>query len=412
MRRRSWGVVGFLAWWALLAAGLGAGTLGQGQLPVDYRSYVEAAIRANATGSPYTTTDAAAAAWREIHRASVARFDGGEGTAVPGPYIYPPTLALLLAPGPGVAVVYLALLAAAAAALGLLWRWSAGLRSPWWLLALALSPDLLAVFAGGNAEIVVLALAFAAPWLVWQGRGLLAAPLAALALLIKPHAILIFLAVGALGLRGDPRRRRAVWWAVGLGAALMALEALRWPPEARADAWAYLLDPMAYQYFALPPAEQWPMSHWNRAPVQSLVALGLSPELAQALMLSLFAAVVAAASLARPSPRFGAVFALAYTLYIAVKPVTWSLPLFEVVVLGALWPQLGTWGRRAAALLALALALSHWVAFGLFAAARHPGLLTLQSPAVPWETALVLPGAVLLCLYAVASRLRPEAKAR
>ena len=76
------------------------------------------------------------------------------------------------------------------------------------------------------------------------------------------------------------------------------------------------------------------------------------------------------------------------------------MPFFELIVLGAAWPALGPWSRRALAAGAAALSASHLAAFALFVAGMRPGLLTLQTPALPWETLVVLPGAWALLTWA------------
>ncbi|MSU88137.1 hypothetical protein GE300_00730 [Rhodobacteraceae bacterium 2CG4] len=395
----------FVLWWALLALALKAVTLDAGDLPVDYRTYAEAAERARQTGSPYRQVAAAQAVWADIHAAARARFDGGGAAVAPisGPYLYPPSLALWLPPGPATGLVYLALHTLAAAGLCLGWLRLAGARSGWWLLPAALSADLLAVYAGGNVEILLLAASLAACGLLWRGPAVLAGVPVALVLLVKPQFALLFAAFAAFVLLA---RGRAA--AGGLAAAaavalvLAGLEVLRWPTPARAGALAYLSEPAARQYFALPPASWWPMDHWNRAPLQALLSAGLPRGAAMAATLAGFAARLATSLLAlrRHPPGFALAFALSYVLLLIGRPIDWALPLLGLLTLGAAAPGLGRGARRAGAAAALALGLAHWAAFIGFATGRWPGLLSLQTPAWPWETLVVLPGAWLLLLRA------------
>lgn len=400
-----WALALFLAWWALLGGLLAAVPLGLGELPVDYRSYAEAAARMAATGSPYAEAAADRETWRELHAAALRAFAGQATAPVSVPYLYPPTLAAWLPAGLAGAAAFAALLAAAAAGTVLLTLRAAGLHGPGWLLLGALSPAAAATLSGGNAELLVAGLAVLACRLVWTGRGALAGPPAAVALLVKPHFLLLFLAFALIAGAASPQRRRvlrAAGVAALTGGALMALEAAAWPAPARTEALGYLADPLARQYFALPPAERWPMELWNRAPMQALVWLGLPPAAAGAGALALWGAGLAAAlfALRRAQAGFAPALALAWTLLLIARPLSWSLLWLDLFAAAAAWPALGRRGRRALGLGLAALAGARWAAYAGFLAGAWPGLLSLQTPQAPWESLLLLPGAWALALFA------------
>ncbi len=71
--KRFWiAVVILVFWWALLLAGVLAITVGAGELPVDYRTYVGAAEALSGTGSPYLAAEGAQETWRAMHDSIVA----------------------------------------------------------------------------------------------------------------------------------------------------------------------------------------------------------------------------------------------------------------------------------------------------------------------------------------------------
>jgi hypothetical protein len=181
---------------------------------------------------------------------------------------------------------------------------------------------------------------------------------------------------------------------------LVALEVARWGESLRAATLDYLRHALDYQWFALPVAEQAPMSAWNRTPMQGLVNLGVPPDTAQWAALALwFLPVVVTLWWARGRPLgFPLAFALAFALLYWGRPVGWGLPFLDVVVLAAAWPTLARRGRALLLAAAVALAASHWGALALSAAGRGLALFTLQPPAFPWETWLVLPACWLLLL--------------
>lgn len=406
----------FTLWWIALAIGLKAITLDAGHLPVDYRTYVEAADRLAQTGSPYPDAEIAQEAWRQMHRAAVAMFRtdlAPDTTARPvsGPYLYPPSLAQLIHQTRLPPLGYLVALTGVTVALCLGWLALAGTRSLLWLLPMAVSIDMIAAFLGGNIEIFLIALSMLACWLLWRKRGLLAAVPIAVVLVVKPQFGLLFIAFAVIGcVAAQPGRNvmRSVLVAACASVALILSEALRWPTAARDDFLAYVADPGVFQYFALPADVRWPMLLWNRAPLQVFLNAGLSFELAQALSLALYVLLLfgAAVLLRGRRLRFAEVFALAYILLWVGRPITWSMPLLAVFVLAAVWPAYERRERIALATLAGVVGLTHWVAFVLFPLGVWPGLLTLQTPAFPWETLLILPGALAVVVIAARRRCR------
>ena len=407
----------FALWWIALAIGLKAITLDAGELPIDYRTYVEAADRLALTGSPYPDAEIAQEAWRQMHRAAVAIFRtdlAPDTTAQPvsGPYLYPPALAQLIHQTQLPPLGYLIALTGVTVALCLGWLALAGTRSLLWLLPMAVSIDVIAAFLGGNIEIFLIALSMLACWLLWRKRAVLAAVPIAVVLVVKPQFGLLFVAfavIGCVAARPGCNFGRSVLVAACASVALVLSEALRWPTAAREDFLAYVADPVVFQYFALPADVRWPMLLWNRAPLQVFLNAGLSFEVAQALSLALYVLLllVAAALLRGRRLRFAEIFALAYTLLWIARPITWSMPLLAVFVLAAVWPACERRERIALATVAAAVGLTHWVAFVLFPLGVWPGLLTLQTPAFPWETLLILPGSWAVVVIAARRGRRP-----
>ncbi|WP_209428303.1 glycosyltransferase 87 family protein, partial [Pararhodobacter sp. SW119] len=389
--------------WIGLALLLKSITLDVGELPVDYRSYSEAADRLAVTGSPYPDAETVQERWRAMHRSAVAAFRPGLAPdvtpeVIAGPYLYPPGLAVLIHQTRLSALAYLIALTGVTIALCLAWLLLARTGSLLWLLPMAVSIDLVASFLGGNIEIFLIALSMLACWLIWRQHAFLAALPVAMVLSVKPQFGLLFLAfavIGGLAAGQGPRFRRGALIAACTSAVLVLLETMRWPATARADFLSYLADPLAFQYFALSAEEQWPMYLWNRAPLQILLNAGLNFETAQVLSLAIYALMllVAAALLRDRRLSFAQVFAMAYILLLIGRPIIWSMPLLAVFVLTASWPALGRRERIALGGVAAAVGQSHWVAFVLFPLGVWPGLLTLQTAAFPWETLLVLPGA-------------------
>jgi hypothetical protein len=386
--------------------------------PDDFLSYRAAADELRRRADPYGAPEAALDTWRSFHAdevaLSAAARDGRGADELraqhlrprrPGPYVYPPTLARI------VAVLDLSVaafsVATALSILGFAWlwlRWTGGSFA--WLALVLGSWDVLATLYLGNVEQLLLLVGLIGAWLMWQRRGALAAPWVALALLLKPFYALLFAVVALLQLGPATERRqtlRALAILATLALGLVALDVLLWGETLRRQAFGYLRHAFAYQWFVLPVAEQTPMSTWNRAPLQALVNLGAAPAVAQRVAATawlLLAGVTAWRLRGRALP-FPVVFALAFTLLYLGRPVGWTLVYLELVVGVAVWPALSRrWQRAAFLVAAVALMASHWWAALL--TARAPGMpfVTLQRPERPWESLLVLPAAWLVTLWA------------
>ncbi len=102
-------IVLFLVWSTLIGAGLLSATLQQGVTPVDYQAYQRAAAALAHGATPYQTPAQSLAIWRSYHHLKVrlrtahargtprrARGGGLLARTQPGPYLYLPTLALLM----------------------------------------------------------------------------------------------------------------------------------------------------------------------------------------------------------------------------------------------------------------------------------------------------------------------------
>ncbi len=405
----------FLAWSALIGAGLLVATLRQGVTPVDYQTYQRAAAALTRGASPYQMPAQSLAIWRSYHRLDVRlrtahargtprRAPGGDPLArtQPGPYLYLPTLALLVRQLHLTAAPWEVLdLACVVAFPLLLLRWARA--SWWWLLLVAGSWDVWSTYTGGNVEGLLLAATLAAARLLWPPRPLgraavpLAAVLIAFVLLAKPFYALFFVAFGVVLLLGssEPRRvtRRTLATVASLIVALLVGEVIRWGSVLRADALHYLAHTLDAQWFVLPVTSQTPMSAWNRTPLQAFIALGLPAAPAQfAAGLVWLAALVASARLVRGRRlSFAPAFALAFVLLYIGRPVGWTLVYLDLVVCVAVWPSLLRAGRAVLLVAVLALLASHWAALVLTGLGDGLPLLTLQSADRPWETWLVLP---------------------
>lgn len=393
----------FILWWIFLAFALKTITLDAGELPVDYRTYAIAADQVHATGSPYQSHTEAQKAWLSMHQSAMAVFrpDRAEEVSpevVSGPYLYPPTLALIIGSDQLSAQIFLLIHTVAVIALCLGWLKFSDAESGWWLLPMAVSVDLIAIYAGGNIEIILLALALFACRLLWRSHAVLAALAIAPVLLVKPQFVMMFGAFGclwALSTRGSDNRGRTLLIVVAVTTLLVVSEVLRWPQTARTDIVEYLKDPVAFQYMVLPLDEQWPMSIWNRAPLQVLLNFGFPFGTAQTVAIGIYVLflTISCICLSRRQLTFPLIFAISYILFLLGRPITWSLPMLGVIVLLAAWPGLRTTEKKLLAIVTFGVAMTHWVAFLLFGAGIWPGLLTFQSSTFPWETLFVLPGA-------------------
>jgi hypothetical protein len=387
----------FLVWAALIGAGLLAATVRGRIEPVDYQTYHRAAVALARGASPYQTPAQSRALWRSYHRLDAAiraahtlRAAGSDPSArtPPGPYLYLPTLALLVWQLHLTAAPWEILDLACVAAFPLLWLRRAR-TSWWWLLLVAGSWDVWATYSGGNVE-----------------GMLLAAVLVAFVVLAKPFYVLFFVAFGVVLLlaAGEPRRAtlRTLGAVAGLAVLLLAGEVIRWGPALRGDAVGYLAHTLDAQWVVLPVTQQTPMSAWNRTPLQALIALGLPAAPAQLVAgLVWLAALTASAWVVRDRrPSFAQAFALAFALLYLGRPVGWTLVGLDLVVCVAAWPALPRAGRALLLVGVLALLASHWAALVLTGLGDGLPLLTLQPADRPWETWLVLPLAWALGVWA------------
>jgi len=422
--RRTVPIAAFLVWAALVGVGLLAATVRGGIEPVDYRTYQRAAAALARGASPYQTPAQSRALWRSYHRLDAAiraahtlRAAGSDPSTrtPPGPYLYLPTLALVVWQLHLTAAPWELLdLACVVAFPLLLLRWARA--SCWWLLLVAGSWDVWATYSGGNVEGMLVTATLLAARLLWPPRPLgraavpLAAVLVAFVVLAKPFYILFFVAFGVVLLLGtnEPRRAtlRSLGTVAGLVLVLLVGEIVRWGPALREDAVRYLAHTLDAQWFVLPVAQQTPMSAWNRTPLQALIALGLPAAPAQLVAgLVWLAALAASAWLVRGRRlSFVVAFAVAFVLLYLGRPVGWTLVDLDLVVGVAVWPALSRAGRAVLLVGGVALLLSHWAALVATGLGNGLPLLTLQPADRPWETWLVLPAAWALVLWATQRR--------
>jgi hypothetical protein len=276
-----------------------------------------------------------------------------------------------------------------------------------WLFGIILSVDVLASLNGGNVEQLLLFGTLLAAWLLWHSNPLLAALLLALIVLIKPFYLLFFAAFGLIALVSHPNAARNTirsWINTGVVAILIiTLEIYAWGSALRAETFHYLQHALEYQWFTLPVAEQTPMSHWNRTPLQALVTAQVPASTAQGLALGLWLFFVGLTLWYVHGKRlsFPLTFALALVLLYWGRPVGWTFVYLELIVLVAVWSLLNRNQQWVLLGAAVTLQLSHWTAFVRTLLGYGMPLLTLQTAYFPWETWLVLPLSWLLLLYGV-----------
>lgn len=405
-----------------LTAGIVA-TLQTGPLPPDLATYVHAADRLRSGDPLYLSPQATQSVWRAMHAIEpvnvVENPDAAAVNNIPGPYLYPPTLALWylrlgLTPG-----VWMWLSYGSIVGFALVWLASAGgagmgaertHRSGWWVLLALFSLAVFNTLGGGNVEGLLLFCTLVAARLIWSYGRLWTAPVAALLIaivvLIKPFYALFFAAFGLLVMisaRNDrPRAWRYLIVTALLALVFIAVDVLLWGAALRQEAVAYLSNALAHQVYALPVAEQTPMSIWNRTLMQGLVALGVRAELAQQLALVVWGVGVAVTLWIVRGRRisFALAFGLALVLLYWARPVGWGFVYLELVVLTTAWPALGRWPRVILLSATLLYMLSHWLALFLTLQGVWLRLMTLQSAAFPWEAWLIAPLAWLVLLYA------------
>ena len=155
MKMKRWSrtrIFSALFWCLLLIWLAGEGTLllraaQRGVGPIDFLSYERAAVALQRGDSPYLPSSQSLAIWRRYHateRELLSAYSVGEGQKVlrdifsrppdPGPYQYPPTLALLIAQL-GVSSIHFGALTLAAI-IGFVWLWmrSTKAHAAWLLL--------------------------------------------------------------------------------------------------------------------------------------------------------------------------------------------------------------------------------------------------------------------------------------
>lgn len=404
--------------WLLTQAAYFIGLDARGLSPIDFLSYQRAAAALERGESPYLPRAQAQAIWRYFHQVEAeleATHARGEGQQMlreisarpqqPGPYQYPPSLALVVAelPVSPVGFAFFTL----ASILGFAWLWLKGARAhAVWLLLLPLSWDLAASTWGGNAEVALLFATLLAAWTLWNAYSLAAAPLIALILLIKPFYALFFIALVLLRYTGPAETPRPKFASLALlvlvMSALVAAEIARWGAPLRGAALDFFRHAWDSLWFALPPAEQTPMSAWNRTPLQVLVNAGVPVHLAQGLALGLWVLLLAITlwRVRRTSLGFPLAFAFALTLLYLGRPVGWGFIYLEFVAAVVIWPSLERWQRPIFIVCVLILFATRWWALALAMQGAGMPLLTLQTPRVPWETLVVLPAIWLLLLRA------------
>ncbi|MEZ4619889.1 MAG: hypothetical protein R2867_30905 [Caldilineaceae bacterium] len=397
-------------------------------LPPDLATYVRATERIQQGDQLYFTPVATQAIWRTIHAiVPVNSIEHPEATAlnnIPGPYLYPPTLALWyqrlgLTPVSWIWFGLAAVIGFAMLWLGTLDDGTRGLRlfkasRSWWLLLVLCSVAVLSMIGTGNVESLLLFLTLLAARLLWSYQRLWTAPivglLIALVVLVKPFYALFFVAFGLLVVAttvGETRRvlRYLTMTAVYTWGAI-ALDIWSWGASLRQQAFVYLGNALAYQSYALPVAEQTPVSIWNRTAMQGLVALGIAAPTAQQFSLLLWGIGLGSTVWILRGRRlpFGLTFALALLLLYWGRPVGWGFVYMEMVVLSATWPLLNGWQRGVLLSSTLLYMASHWIAFILTAQGVWLRLVTMQRADLPWEAWFVAPIAWAILLMAAMNR--------
>ncbi|MFN8494574.1 MAG: hypothetical protein U0350_43635 [Caldilineaceae bacterium] len=386
--------------WFLGITLLLSGLIRAGTLPVDYASYAKAATTIAEGRDPYQSPNASQQIWLTYHALETRLLQGDPSVKnapfLPGPYLYPPTLALLLHDLQINAMGFVFMLLLTIYGFGALWLHCTG-QSAWWLLWIVGSWDVIASFTGGNVELSLLFAILLASWLLWRQQAFWAAPLLALVVLVKPFYAFFFITFGLLLLVQPMTKPKHAFRTLTMASAgallLLGLEVIRWPSALRTETLAYLRNAFAYQWFILPVDQQTPMSIWNRTPLQGLINAGMVPDLAKwvALWLWLLFLLITLWYGRKRRLAFPQAFALAFVLLYWGRPVGWGLIYLEIVVLLASWPRLDRQPRRLLFAGMLALAASHWVALVITLQGHWIRLFTLQSANFPWETWLVVP---------------------
>lgn len=395
--------------WLLVQLALFVGLARQDQSPIDFLTYRRAADMVARGASPYLTPEQAEQIWESFHQTEadfIAARAVGQGQAIvrqvlagrqqAGPYLYPPTLALLIAQFHITALVFAGLTLLSILGFGWLWLKSTGAHSLW-LLLIMFSWDLLASLYTGNVELILLFAILLAARLLWNQHAMFASPLIALVLLIKPFYVLFFIVFGLLQLTSHPGDVKDTLRALAVSASgvltIMALDVVRWGAQLQAETARYLFHALDYQWFVLPVAEQTPLSIWNRSSMQALVNAGVAVGSAQWIAFGLWLLFAAITCWRARGQRlsFATAFALSFVLLYWGRPVAWTLIYLELVVVAAAWSNLSIWWKRMLTVAVISLMVSHWWALALGAGGYASQLLTLQSAAFPWETWSIVP---------------------
>lgn len=388
----------------------------RGMVPIDFLAYQRAAEALENGESRYLSPAQSVAIFRYLHQSEaelLAAHARGEGYQFlqgliarpqqPGPYVYPPSLALLIAQLNVHFLVFIGLILLSILGFTALWFKSTQAHSLWLLLVIG-SRDVLASLQGGNVELLLLFVTVLAARCLWDQRLLPAAFLITLVLLIKPFYALFFVAFMLLRevspiveARVKPRSLAPLMTVI---LALIAVEIYRWGSVVRAETLNFLLHATDYLWFALPVAEQTPLSMWNRTPLQGLINAGVPVSLAQMAALGLWLLFLGITLWwARKTPlTFPLTFALALTLLYWGRPAGYGFNYLEVVVAVVVWPTLQRWQKPVFLAEVAAVMASRWWALAQTLRGEGMALLTLQSATFPWETWLVLPLSWLLLL--------------
>jgi hypothetical protein len=390
-------------------------------LPPDLATYLRAADRLRRGEPLYGTPEAARGIWLSMHALERANYlaDANASVAanIPGPYVYPPSLAvwlywLGLQPAICLALIVLALLSTSTFWLYVVRTQPAlpGItipRSSWWLLLVIGSSTLLVgVTTSGNVEPLLIFVTLVAAWTLWRGQPLVSGPLIAFVGLIKPFYGLFFLAFGLLLFANPSLSRRTTWGTVSAAALLallvVAVTVITWGRVLWQPTLDYLRNALDYHWFVLPVDQQTPLSIWNRTPLQGLVNWGMEPHQAQRVALGIWTVSLLGTLWLcwGRSLSFPLMFALALVLCYWGRPIGWGFTFLEIVVVLAAWPSLHPWQRTVLLIATLALMASHWAALVLTLQGTWLRLVTLQSAEWPWETWLVLPLAWLVLITA------------
>lgn len=371
----------------------------QGKLLVDMQTYYQGKERIEAGKPLYLSVAESQAHWRKLHLFALKKTKVKDQNAS---YNYLPSLALWLTRLHIPPLLFFLFLCGSFIAA--LWFWEPYIPAqhiPWLGLG-AFSWDAIASCFGGNIELVLLCGSLFACWLLWEERALLAGGLIALIMLVKPFYGMLFATFG-LHWMCQSRQWQRRWWvllqAAIIAITLIAIDVALWGPGLRAQALAYYSQALAHQWLGLPPDQQIPMSIWNRSLLQGFVSAGFAAATARNIVLVLWLVVLAISTWRSRGMHhsFPWVFAISIVIYYMCKPVSWTFPLLELLILTAIWPLLRT-PKEAFAWWAFGhlIFLMHWAAMLWSIATKGVGLFTFQSASFPWETWTLLPGTWLI----------------